>query len=86
MTARELVNMMRAVPFVPFEIHLSDSRSFVIEHPEFMAITSDYKTLLISMDPDETNNYQTVARIDLRHITGITENSSRRPRRRRKGA
>ena len=67
--------MMRAVPFVPFEIHLSDGRSFVIEHPEFMALTSDYKTLLLSMDPDESNNYQTVLALVLgtRHVNSALD-------------
>ena len=86
MTARELVTLMRAVPFVPFEIHLSDNRSFVLEHPELMSLTADRKTILLSVDPDEENNYQTVERIDIRHVTSITENSRRRPRRRNRKA
>ena len=86
MTARELVTLMRAVPFVPFEIHLSDNRSFVLEHPELMSLTADRKTILLSVDPDEENNYQTAERIDIRHVTSITENSRRRPRRRNRKA
>ncbi len=86
MTARELITLMRGVPFVPFEIHLSDNRSFVLEHPELMSLTADRKTILLSVDPDEENNYQTVERIDLRHVTSITENAKRRPRRRNRKA
>ena len=86
MTARELITMMRAVPFVPFEVHLSDNRSFVLEHPELMSMTADRKTLLLSIDPDEENNYQTVERIDILHVTIITENAKRRPTRRNRKA
>ncbi len=87
MTAEEVVDLIRgAPPFQPFELHLSDNRSYVIEHPEFAALTGDRKTLIISIDPDEDNNFQTTARIDLRHIVSVTENSPRRPSRRRKKA
>lgn len=86
MTAKELITMMRAVPFVPFEVHVSDNRSFVLEHPELMSLTADRKTVLLSVDPDEDNNYQTVERIDIRHVTSLTENARCRPRRRNRKA
>jgi hypothetical protein len=35
---------LRAVPFVPFRIHLVDQRSFDVPHPEFAALSTSGRT------------------------------------------
>jgi hypothetical protein len=37
MNGDELINYHDRRPFRPFAIHLSDGRSFEVNHPEFMA-------------------------------------------------
>ncbi len=87
MEAEEIRNLLIAQPFKPFEVHLSDNRSFVIEHPDFLMFTKDRSTIYIALDPDEDNNFRTSERIDLDHVVSVSENATRRPhRRRRKGA
>ena len=70
----------RAVPFEPFEIHMSDGRSYVVEHPDFMMMSKDLTMVYLEMEPDEDNNFQLRVALALDHITQITENSPRRPR------
>ena len=80
MTAAEIVKLIRpTTPFKPFQIHLSDGRSFLIEYLEFVALTGDRKALRMAIDPGEANNYQTTLQIDLDHIASVTEDVPRRP-------
>ena len=47
MTINSLKEMVHAVPFKPFAIRIADGRSVPVPHPDFVAITSGGRTLLI---------------------------------------
>ena len=77
MKAEEIFELVHAQPFVPFEVHLVDGRSFVIEHPDFIMRTQDNMTLHLSAD-------ERSHRIDTKLVISVTEASLRRPTRRRR--
>ena len=77
MKADDIFELVHAQPFAPFEVHLVDGRSFVIEHPDFIMRTRDNLTLHISAD-DRTH------RVDTKLVLSVTENSARRPSRRKR--
>lgn len=85
MRAESLITLIHAAPFKAFEMHVSDNRSFVVDHPEFIAVSRSGRTVLVSADPDDENNFQTQELIDLIHVTSVTLDIVRRsrPRRRR---
>lgn len=80
----ELAAYLHARPFKPFEIHLTDGRSFVLDHPDFLMFSRDRDTVTIALDPDEENNFQTRETIDVAHIVSVSEDSKRRPSRRQR--
>lgn len=86
MKSEELTTLLHARPFRPFEIHLTDARSYVIEHPDFLMFSKDRETVTVALDPDEQNDFRTRETIDIRRIVSVTENSTRRPRRRNRKA
>ena len=52
-------------PFRPFAIHLSDGRSFRVEHPEFLSRSPDATTLLYWFDLARREE------IDITHVTSV---------------
>lgn len=40
MPAEEIRTLLRASPFIPFRLHLTDGRSFEVRHPEMAMITA----------------------------------------------
>ncbi len=67
MPANELLQMLRAQPFVPFLMHISGDRVHQIRHPEMVIVMA---AAAIVAFPDPTN--QGMANgwevVDLRHI------------------
>ena len=47
MRAEEIREVQRAQPFRPFVLKLVDGRRFVIEHPEFMFVSRNNRTIVI---------------------------------------
>ena len=39
MEATEIIKLLRVRPFEPFRIHMTDGRSFDIDHPELSIVT-----------------------------------------------
>ena len=54
-------------PFSPFELKLSDGRSFTIEHPEFLMHSPRANSVLLANEEDDR-----WILIDLRHILSVT--------------
>ena len=54
---------IRAVPFRPFTLHLSDGRSFSVAHPELIAASQ--RTVVVFV---EHGRMETIA---LRHVTSL---------------
>jgi len=47
MTVEQLRAAHRAAPFRPFTIHMADSRSFNIPHPDFMSMSPTGRTVIV---------------------------------------
>jgi len=45
MTIDQLRKLHQARPFQPFDIHLSDGRSFPVDHPEFLSQSPGGRTI-----------------------------------------
>lgn len=75
----ELVNALRASPFRPFRLHLSDGSSFDVRHPEMLMISRHAATVGIGEsgeDGDSEQPYPQIERfatVDLIHVTHIEE-------------
>ncbi len=48
MNANELKDVYSAAPFQPFEIVLTNGARVLVDHPEFMAFSPDYRTVFVS--------------------------------------
>jgi hypothetical protein len=59
---KELTDLIRARPFIPFVVHMSGGDSYTAQHPENAMLTS---AALYVYDPDE------VHRCSLLHVTGL---------------
>ncbi len=77
MTIEELRKMHAARPFKPFEIHLADSRSLAVDHPEMLLQSKSGRTIAVAC-PDDT-----IEIVDLLLVVSIKalSNGSRRRRR-----
>jgi hypothetical protein len=53
MTIEQLRKMHSARPFQPFEIHLADSRTLTVEHPEMLLQSQTGRMIAVSQ-PDDT--------------------------------
>ena len=47
MSPDQFRSSLRAVPFVPFRIHLVDQRSFDVPHPEFVMLVPSGRTAYV---------------------------------------
>jgi hypothetical protein len=65
MTIEQLRQMHAARPFKPFEIHLADSRSLRVEHPEMLSQSQSGRTIAVAR-PDDT-----IEIVDLRLVVSI---------------
>lgn len=73
MSPEFLRELIRARPFVPFTLNVSDGRSFEIPHPDFISVSRSGRMAHVST---ERNNGEGVEFIDL---LAITSASSRDP-------
>jgi len=79
-TIEQLRKMHRATPFRPFDIHIADGRSLLVEHPEILAIAPPGRT--IGIGPGDG----TVGIVDLLFVTSLKPRTNGRdghPKRRR---
>ncbi len=78
MTIEQLRKMHLAQPFQPFEIHLADSRTLTVEHPEMLSQSKTGRTIAVAQ-PDDT-----IEIIDLLLVVSIKPLANGSHRRRRK--
>jgi hypothetical protein len=69
MSPADLIRRVRAQPFEPFKLHLSDGSSFKIPHPDF--ITVSRKTVYVAVDPGRDDVPEKVIWCDPLHITRL---------------
>lgn len=70
MTATEIDELLRARPFRPFRVHLSDGGHYDIPHPELAGLTR--RTLVVFVGPFRRQFIANEMKIcDLLHITRL---------------
>jgi hypothetical protein len=53
MTTEQLRTLHSASPFCAFDIHLADSRTLTVEHPELLSFSVSGRTIAVAR-PDDT--------------------------------
>jgi hypothetical protein len=66
MRVEEIREAQRAEPFRPFVLHLADGRQFVVDHPEFILLSRNNRTVVV--DDVEGN----IELIDSMLVTSLT--------------
>jgi hypothetical protein len=77
MSVNELRELYAAQPFAPFEIVLTNGGTVSVQHPEFMMISPDYRTIHVADVHDGSTK-----RIDTKLIIALNEAV---PQKKRKG-
>jgi len=67
----DILALRDAEPFVPFDLHLSDGRTFHIENRDFMWVGKHRVTIGIPSGPDRLVDRE--ERIALMHIVSVEE-------------
>ena len=53
MTINEFRNALAAAPFRPFLLHLADGQTIPVVHPDFVLVTGQGRTAIISRPEDD---------------------------------
>jgi hypothetical protein len=69
--AMELQKLMKAVPFQPFRVRMSDGKSYEVPNHDAAFVTRNY--LEIGTELDQNNIPGTVTRCAILHITQIED-------------
>ena len=67
MNTNELKDVYGAAPFQPFEMVLTNGARVLVDHPEFMAFSQDYRTVYVSKHDGG------VQRIDIKLVVAIDD-------------
>ena len=78
MTIEQLRQMHAARPFRAFEIHLADSRTRAVEHPEMLSQSQSGRTIAVA-GPDDT-----IEIVDLLLVVSLKPLANGAPRRSRR--
>lgn len=83
MHANELRRRLKAEPFQPFVLHMSDGRTFAVNHPELLHVFPGMERIAVLGIPED----QSTEVLSLIHITSISiaEGNGRMRRRRKAG-
>ncbi len=77
MTIEQLRRLYSAKPFRAFNIHLADSRTLAVEHPEQLAFSQSGRTIAVAC-PDDT-----IETVDLLLVVSLKPRPNGAARRRR---
>ena len=71
MSPTDFKELLHALPFVPFRLHVSDGRTFDVHHAEF--VTYSKNTLYLHLEIDaSTGEFREPVTVGLLHVTGTT--------------
>lgn len=73
MLIEDIIELSEGNPFVPFEVHLADGSSVMVQHPKWMMFSSDFRTLVV------VGAHRGQKRISVPLITKITEHPEESP-------
>lgn len=75
----EIRDLYSAAPFEPFELVLPNGTQVLVDHPEFMSFSRDFRTVYVSKPDGGTQ------RIDVKSIVALNEMANgSRPRKRKR--
>jgi hypothetical protein len=74
MTSDKLKEVLKAVPFNPFRLHLADGRPIDVSHPELMAVSPSGRIAYVFKEND---THDSGHHIDVLMITDIEVRQSR---------
>ena len=70
MSADDLRNLLKASPFVPFRIYMTDGKLLDVNHPEFVHIDRRGRVAVVfESDDPASHTYTSYAQITLLHVT-----------------
>ena len=72
MRAEELTELLRARPFVPLRIHLTDGQTYDIRHPDLVLVLRQRVDIGLQPDP-ATGVLERVEHCSLLHIVRVEE-------------
>ena len=75
MTSEKLKDMLRAVPFQPFNIRIADGQSIRVDHPEFAVPSPSGRTVIV-FEPGDDDDHMRI--IDLLLVTTLEPVRARR--------
>ena len=75
---------LRRVPFVPFEIRLTDGRSLPVPHPDFVAIGK--RRIVVVSEKDETFIVEPLRIVSLDRVPEKRRGGNGAPKKRRRGS
>jgi hypothetical protein len=79
MNVEEIRELYSAAPFQPFEIVLTNGTRLLVDHPEFLAFSRDFRTVCLSKIDAGTQ------RVDVKLIVSLEEAANgSRPRKRKR--
>ena len=65
----EILSQVRAQPFEPFRVHMSDGSSYEVPHPDFIQVTR--YAVIIAVMPGQDQIPEKSVRCDPIHITRL---------------
>ncbi len=86
-TPQDLVAEIKARPFEPFRIQMSDGSSFDVLHPDQAMVTRGH--LIVGLPPEASENggwFDTTVKLSILHITELRPIQRRRPRKPSRGS
>lgn len=79
MNVQDIRDLYSAAPFEPFELVLTNGTQLLIDHPEFMSFSRDYRTVHVQ------DRHGRTKRIDVKLIVALNEMANgARPRKRKR--
>jgi hypothetical protein len=70
MSAREILNLLRARPFVPFRIVTSDATTYEVHHPELVMV-GGANAIIGYPDRNQPGAYDRFDIVSMRHIVRV---------------
>ncbi len=71
MTADRIRSAIKAEPFRPFTLHVSDGRSFRVPHPEYVALSPQGRIVIVFEPVAQGQDESPMSILDLLHVTSV---------------
>ncbi len=82
MTMDQFIATLRAVPFRPFRMNLSDGDSVIVVHPDFAMRSPDDSSIAVYTPDKQMKIIDVFLVTSIEHVNGQRRKGKKRPRRR----